>query len=297
MFLAHAGCNWAAFKPHDKVVAVVGHEELTLDMVALRAKALRGGRNAAADAQPIALGQLVQGYLAMQILEQYGAKVSDEAARVFWSEQQLPESARAVTVGTSDRLFLRAIARPDLATWLLDIMFERQPEFQQKERELAVRLHTDLLATPDAFDMLAVREGLEVSRHWIGPESIRLARPPANGAAAAPFTPDDIREAGQLYRELAGVKEGELYPALLNTPGAFQIFKVERRKPNELLLAAISIAKPRFEAWFLAQAAGFDVELRDPELGKQFLKAVPWGRRISVKNADDFPEFFFPAAK
>lgn len=284
-----ASCNLRGFG--SPVVAVVGDEEITREMVAVRAKVLQG--STVANPETSAFAQIVQGYLAKQILDRYGGKVSDSTARAFWLGQNLPAAVRAVTTAASDELFLRAMARPDLATWLLNTMFRDHPELFQKEGELALRMHAELLTAPTAFDAAAARERLTVDRHWIGAQSIRRA---GAGVAAAgrAYSDEEKRAAGELYAALVGLKAGEVYQRLLTTADAFRLFKVEQRTATEVLMAAITIPRPNFDAWFLTQVASIHVRLKDRELGKAFLQQVRWGRRLNVTNTADFPEFFLP---
>lgn len=269
---ASGACRTQESSPGKVVVARVGDFKITREMIDLRIKPQTGG-DLPADPQVFALAQLVQGYLAVHIVNRYGDNISDVSARQFWAESR-PHFARAISdavAGQPEALILATFAKPQMALILISEMFERR-DYGPEETEYVFRALREIRAQPNDLRKIAARERARVDEVWIGPSKVRLAGPGA--------PPGADHGDPKLYKILHALEPGTVYSRPVLRPDAFQIYRIEERRGAELRALVVSLPKPSIDDWFWTQVQDYTVDIFDAALREKFITSVPFARRL-----------------
>lgn len=272
-------------------VAQVGDRAITADMLARRGRQI--DIYYPGQSRPdSALAQLIQGYLAVELLRREGIDLDrrawiaerDRIERDTRDRDRL-EQIKAI-YADDEEAYLRVGILPDFARSRLLRHHRATARFGEPARAAAAALLDEVAANPATFAARAEVRGAAVT-HLIVDPSAGL-RPV--GADAAP--PDDAAIAGdraaaaRLIALLVDLPPGHVHPRTLETPDSFDAVRLVRRHLDgsiEVELAAF--ARPDFDAWFWTQAHDVPVAIYDDALRATFLAQVGWSRKLTLAPA------------
>lgn len=252
----------------------------------------------------VALAQLIQGYLAAEILRAHGIMLDRAAclAEVARIERETRDAATWLKVkmvyGKDQESLLRVGILPDFAQSRLYRFYRAAPEFTRVARERASTFIDAVEKTPARFADEAARRGAAVqrvvldARRGILPVT-QTAGVVANasdsassfGAAlATSWQSYDADAAKALLDRLRDMALGRVYPNTLETPEAFVAVRlIQRIGSNQAEVELATFAKPEFGSWFWGEAKKIPISVRDPILKASFQKTISWSRELRFK--------------
>lgn len=268
--------------PKGDVVARIGDQPITREMVKARAQYLQALGTSGKNPEVIALAQFTQAYLATAVLQKYNIAVSDSVVTAYWAQLQANWPARVSDVAMragDDGFRKRVFAFPDVALQTMDWYFSTLPIHAQR-RQQAERLQQILMEKPFLMKRLATLEGFATQEIWLAPNRMR-----SKTGRTLSSTEAQRQQASDIFFLLADTPPGQVYREILDTPEAYQIFRILTRRPMEVLVAILTIPKPTIDDWFWDQIKSISVAFYDPKLEQSLWAEVPWASRVTARTA------------
>ena len=164
-------------------------------------------------------------------------------------------------------------------------VFLKDPAIHAAQKEQADAFLAAARKEPGAFGAIATKMGLAAETLTLSPDrGIRRAdakEPKPPGRSPAPGG-EETAQAARMIAALSGVRPGEVAPAALEWPEAFQAIRLVRRDGAACRIESVSFPKRTFDDWFWAAASKIPVRIGDKELREAFLKDVSWARRVAI---------------
>jgi hypothetical protein len=270
-----------------QLVGRVGAHDITEAMIAARRRHIdqyypgSGSRVAA-------LAQLVQGYLAVEVLEARGVTLD----RATWEAERdrierdtrAPErlaQLRAV-YGDDEASYLYVGVLPDFARARAHRHFGASEDRVSTARARASAFVDATTADPDAFAEAARAAGIEplqvVADRERGIDSIQT---PASDRGRP--SSDDRAQATVLIELLADLEPGQVHPRTLETPNSFQAARLLRRRADGAIeVELVAFELPSFHDWFWQEAQAIPIAIFDRALRESLRSEVAWAGELPL---------------
>ena len=275
----------------EKVVAQVGAHTITADMVARRRRQIdvyypgRSSREAA-------LGQLVHGFLALEILRREGIELDRGAltAERDRIERQTRDRSRLDQIkalfADDEDAFLTVGILPDFARSRLQRYYEGTSKFNESARTAAAALLDDLGNRGVDFSVRARQRGAHVSRLVADARRglhARADKSGTNGPSESQAFPEGDREAAaRLIALLADATPGTVHPRTLETPDGFHAVRLARRRNDGAIEVDVAtFARLPFDTWFWTTARDIPIAVHDDALREAFIEQIGWARELT----------------
>lgn len=290
------------------MVGRVGGYEITREQLALR-QAHANVYYPGSGTPEVALAQLVQGYLAAELMQQQGVTLD----RATWlaEEERIDKQTRDPAMlekikfvyAQDHENYLYVGILPDFAQSRIFKLFRSSSSFAEEARMQAAAFLDEAERDPKSFAKLAEKRGLAVRRlradpkTGLGPEraeraheaGIRDAAPKSEQEMAlraefeARAGARDVEAAQSLLLRLEPLAEGQVYANTLEAPESFEAVRLVKRDAGGAVVEMVSFAKPDFGRWFWAEAAKIPVTVFDPQLREQFIREVSWAKQLNFQ--------------
>ena len=297
-----------ATRADDGSLAQVGGRAITAEMVAQRRRHIDMYYPGTSSPEG-ALAQLVQGYLAVELLRREGIDLDRrtllaERDRIDRQSRDRGRLERIKALYADDEeAYLRVGILPDFARSRLERHFHATPRFGEPARQAAAALLDEVASDATSFAARASARGAVVSRLLADPAIgmrpiVEKADDPSGvidlspgGAQVAALRDEmsaaasdrDRAAAARLVTLLAGRGPGEVHPNTLESPGGYHAVRLLRRRSDgaiEIDLAVFS--RPDFHAWFWAEARHIPVAIHDDARRATFLANIEWARSLAI---------------
>jgi len=236
----------------------------------------------------VGLAQLLKGYLAEEVLESLGHKVDSsvieaEARRIDENTKAPEVLARIKDIyGGNRKAYLKTFVRIVYAERVLyNEVFIKSKEIHKDQYQKAEGFLRATLGSPASFARLAKKRGLDV-------RSLRLSRsegivPVEEGKAKLPLreaSGSGGEMAARLLGLLAGVKEGKVYPEVIEWQEGYQVIRLLKRKGDTAVIESVSVPKRDYDEWFWEKAKTVPVKIYDKALKEKLLNEVNWAKQL-----------------
>lgn len=271
----------------DRVVARVGDVPITSSDIALRARVSEvyypgSGKDY------VALSQLLKGYLSEEVLKSLDRRV-DEAVleaetRRIEAHTQAPEVLQRVkeVFGRDRMAYLKTFIRVVYAERVLyNEVFLLSKDIHKEQYSRAEALLSVALKTPASFPEIARDRGLEAQTLILSPtEGIRPLKEKRGGR---PSSPEGVEQAARLISALARVKQGQVYPEVIEWQEGYQVIRYIRKGTGGRIIESVGIPKRGYDEWFWEKASTIPVRISDPALRETLVKEVSWAKNLTLQ--------------
>jgi hypothetical protein len=240
----------------------------------------------------VALAQLIQSYLAEEVLRSLGYKLDaaawEQEAKRIDENTRAPDTLKKIKdiYGLDRDEYIKTFIRPVYAErYLYNEVFLKNPEIQKNQLESAQKFIAEALNQPSDFSRLVTQKNLQSSRLRL---SKKTGIAPFDERKLKPANLDNPEPAGMeqaqiLIAKLAGLKPGEVCPQLIEWPEGYQVLKFLKKDGQDYIVESVSIPKRPFDDWFWEKASQVPVKLNDRLLKEELLKNVTWAARLNFK--------------
>jgi hypothetical protein len=291
-------------------VLEIGDLKVTSDQLALR-QAHANIYYPGSGTPEVALAQLIQGYLAAELMKQQGV-VLDKATWLAEEERIDKQTRDPATLAKikfvygknhDDYLFVGIL--PDFAQSRIFKLYRSSPQFAESARKDAAQFLDEAEKNPSAFAALAEKHGSKARRMLVDPKkglvpATEIKNEAAEGGIkdASPKSEQEMRlraemeaqsgereveAAKSLLARLANLSEGQVYGNTLEAPESFETVRLIRRNGDgsaEVEMASFS--KPDFGHWFWEEAGKIPVKINHKELKARFISEVSWAKQLNL---------------
>lgn len=301
------GRDWMRAQEEKKYAAKVGGYLVTTDQLALR-QAHANVYYPGSGTPEVALAQLVQGYLAAELMKTQGVTLDRETwlAEEKRIDQQTRDPATLAKVkyvyGDDHESYLYVGILPDFAQSRLYRLYRSSPAMAEEARKTASEFLDKAEREPARFAALAKEYGIETRRLKADPrrgmqpvvaaKDEQRPQAPAQSQQEAALRAQMSAESGERDREaartlverLAGLEPGKVYPNTLEAPESFETVRLVSREPNgSVVVEMAGFVKPDFGAWFWKEAGRIPVKIYSSALREQLVKEVGWARQLNLQ--------------
>jgi hypothetical protein len=254
----------------------------------------------------VALAQLIQGYLAAELMKQHGVALD----RTTWlaEEERIERQTRdpatlakikyVYTNRHDDYLYVGIL--PDFAQSRLYKLFRSSPSFAEESKQRANQFLDKVELQPERFAVEAEQAGIAVRRLWVDPakgmqpaESESKETLPQVVATSAQESQlraelearageQNVEAARQLLARLEALAPGTVYRNTLETPDSFETVRLVYRKGDGAVVEMAAFAKPDFGRWFWSEASKIPVRIYDRTLQENLLQKVGWATQLKL---------------
>jgi hypothetical protein len=237
----------------------------------------------------VALAQLVQGYLSLQVLESLGqnadpSTLEAEAKRIE-RDTKAPEALKRIQAvyARDPKAYLLTFVRVVYAERVLyQEVFPRSPDIQGERHQKAEAFLQEALKSPSSFAHLAQQRDLEPVRLEVSLE--KGIRPlTERGKRMDPPSEADREQAQRLLKTASQIRPGAVYPKIIEWLESYQVIRLLGRLGKVFLLESVSVPKREYEEWFWEQASKIPVKIHDQALQKELLREVPWAKKLRME--------------
>jgi len=240
----------------------------------------------------VALAQLVQSYLAEEVLRSLGHKVDDssweEESRRIDENTRAPDTLKKVKdiYGLDRAEYVKTFIRPVYAErYLYNEVFLKSKDIHQAQLSQAQNFMGEAVKNPGEFARLAEQKGLKTAKmllsekNGIAPFDEKKLKP----AGRESPEPAGMEQAKMLIAKLAGLKPGEVCPQLIEWQEGYQVLKFLKKDGEDYIVESVSIPKRAFDDWFWEKASKIPVKISDRALKDELVKNVGWAGRLNFK--------------
>lgn len=291
------------------LAARVGAYEVTQEQLALR-QAHANVYYPGSGTPEVALAQLIQGYLAAELMKQQGVELD----RATWlaEEERIDKQTRdpatlekiKFVYAQDHESYLYVGILPDFAQSRIFKLFRSSTSFSEEARVKASAFLDEAERQPASFAALAEKNGLAVRRLRVDPktglkpETAAPEREPAMRDASPKSEQEmalraefearagarDVEAARSLLERVAPLAEGQVYGNTLEAPESYEAVRLVRRYADgSAVVEMVSFVKPDFGRWFWAEAGKIPVTVFDPALRDQFAREVSWAKQLNLQ--------------
>lgn len=288
------------------LVARIGAYEVTQEQLALR-QAHANVYYPGSGTPEVALAQLVQGYLAAELMKQQGVALD----RATWlaEEERIDKQTRdpatlekiKFVYAQDHESYLYVGILPDFAQSRIFKLFRSSSSFAEEARVQASAFLDEAERQPVQFAALAAKRGLAVRRLRVDaktgmrPEKAEAEHEPAMRDASPKSQQEmalraefearagerDLEAARSLLARLEALTDGQVYGNTLEAPESFEAVRLVRRAgEGAAVVEMVSFVKPDFGRWFWAEAAKIPITVYDAALREQFVREVSWAKQL-----------------
>jgi len=238
----------------------------------------------------VGLAQLLKGYLSEEVLKSLGHKVDSsvieaEAKRIDENTKAPEVLARIKEIyGRNRKAYLKTFVRVVYAERVLyNEVFLNSKEIHKDQYQKAQGFLKAVLGSPASFEKIARKKGLDVRR-------LRLSKSEGIMPLESQKTKLPLREASgsggemaaRLLGLLTGVKEGKVYPQVIEWQEGYQVIRLLKKKGDTAVIESMSVPKRDYDDWFWEKAKAVPVKIYDKALREKLLNEVSWAKQLSL---------------
>ena len=236
----------------------------------------------------VALAQLVNGYLSEEVLKSLGHKVDNavleaEAKRID-ENTKAPEILKKIKdiYGSNRDAYIKTFVRIVYAERALyNEVFLKSKEIHKNEYQNAENIIKEAIASKKPLREIVKEKGLRVVKLKVSQKG--GIAPFGEEARHKPNTGIGLEQAERLIDAVSTIKEGEVYPEIIEWLEGYQIIKFIKKEKDVYIIDSVSIPKRSYDDWFWEKAAKIPVRIYDNKLRDELLKEVSWAGRLNYQ--------------
>ncbi|MFZ3065307.1 MAG: hypothetical protein WA277_08510 [Nitrospirota bacterium] len=236
----------------------------------------------------VALSQLINGYLSEEILKSLGHKVDDailksEAKRID-ENTKAPEILKKIKdiYGRNRDAYIKTFVRIVYAERALyNEIFLKSKEIHKNEYQNAENIIKEGIASKKPLREIAKEKGLRVVKLKVFQKG--GIAPFGEEARNKPNTGIGLEQAGRLIDAVSTIKEGEVYPEIIEWLEGYQVIKYIRKEKDIYIIDSVSIPKRSYDDWFWERAVKIPVKIYDEKQKGELLKEVSWTKNLKLQ--------------